>query len=255
MPQLTPAPGAPARSSGARRDILATLSGDRATGQDLATGPEPALGLTAPELAASLGLHVSTVRFHLDHLLAAGLVHEGPPAESERGRRGRPAKRYVAGRAGRAGDDQSYRLLAELLADSCTSAAGPPGPLAPEEAGRRWAERHVRPVAPPASRAPSVGEWMGRVGVVVDHLRHWGYDPEVAMTDGGRLVRLDLAHCPFLELARSREAVVCGIHRGLVRGALEAAGEREARVVLEPFVGEHLCRVLLQRTAPFEEAS
>ncbi|QAY71151.1 ArsR family transcriptional regulator [Xylanimonas protaetiae] len=72
---------------------------------------------TAQSLAAELGLHVTTVRFHLDLLEEAGLVAR----ETRRvARRGRPAVHYV-------------------LADSA-----PPVPASTRRA-RRWSARSPRP--------------------------------------------------------------------------------------------------------------
>ena len=73
--------------SAVRRDIvdtLANLEGDQRTE-----------GLTAREIGAQVGLHASTVRFHLDQLVAAGLLTShfvrshgaGRPSKAPRGTR------------------------------------------------------------------------------------------------------------------------------------------------------------------------
>jgi len=77
-------------------------------------------GLTAAELGGRVGLHVTTVRFHLDQLVAAGLVESAVRRE---GGAGRPRKVYslapgslddVDDRA----EVDSLRLLSGLLAQT-----------------------------------------------------------------------------------------------------------------------------------------
>jgi hypothetical protein len=53
---------------------------------------------------------------------------------------------------------------------------------------------------------------------------------------------VSLRPCPFgLGLAREFGSVVCGIHRGLVEGALEGLGEPRLVVTLRPFVAPDRC--------------
>ncbi len=67
-------------ASPVRRRIVARLAESR-----IAPGREHG-GLSAAELAADLGLHVTTVRFHLDQLLAAELVTAGTEHREGAGR-------------------------------------------------------------------------------------------------------------------------------------------------------------------------
>jgi predicted ArsR family transcriptional regulator len=66
-----------------------------------------------------------------------------------------------------------------------------------------------------------------------------GFRPEPS-ADGSE-VRLH--NCPFHELARDRQEVVCAMHLGLIRGALEQLGTSEETVRLVPFVTPTLCVV------------
>ena len=51
-----------------------------------------------------------------------------------------------------------------------------------------------------------------------------------------------LAHCPFRDLARANPEVVCGIHRGLIRGSMRGLGEQHTEVDLVPFAqGGEVC--------------
>ncbi len=47
--------------------------------------------------------------------------------------------------------------------------------------------------------------------------------------------------CPFVELARRHQEVVCPIHLGLIRGALAELGATTSATKLEPFVRADLC--------------
>ena len=194
-------------------------------------------GLTAAELAEVLGLHMTTARFHLDQLVAGGLVE----ASFVKRGVGRPRKVYrLTPGSLQVEDDHAMSILTELLAESFgATVAGEP--ITPDVAGRQWARRHVPRASEPLGPATTPGAWQAKIGRLVDVLRPWGYTPRLATSGGGRTVELDLVHCPFLDLARSHPAVVCGVHRGLIAGTLEQLGEPDVEVSLEPFVGPSRC--------------
>jgi predicted ArsR family transcriptional regulator len=245
-------PTSPTAGSGVREGILEALRCLPVTARR--GEPTRAVGLSAPELARRLGVHVTTVRFHLGQLRAAAQVAPGLTAAAP-GRRGRPPTTYAAtaGAVAGADDDRAYRMFAELLADSCCVDGTRSLPPTPEEVGRQWAERHTLssvsdPVSEGSAPSTSPGRWMGKVGQFVEFLSTWGYHPDVRFVDGGRTADIELSHCPFQELARTRQDVVCGIHRGLISGAMEALGEASVGVSLEPFATPDLCRVHLTST-------
>lgn len=206
------------------------------------------LGLTTAELAQELGLHVTTIRFHLDRLVTGGLVE----SEFRTGRVGRPRKVYRfrprdLGIGSTARADQAHRALAELLTEAWS--AGRLGePLSPEEAGERWVRHHadVGHSAEPPARTP--GAWIGKVGRTVDLLSRWGYRPDLRTTEDGRSAEFTLVDCPFLALAETNTDVVCGVHRGLLKGAMDAVGEPDTEVSLHPFVGPGRCLATVTRT-------
>ncbi|WP_307835982.1 helix-turn-helix transcriptional regulator [Phycicoccus sonneratiae] len=213
-----------------------------------ATAGDHPEGRTAAELAPDADLHVSTVRFHLDQLVAAGVLESSFQRRQSAGRPRkvyRPAPRTAPPAAGR----EPLRLLTQLLAEAMTASVHGEK-VTPFEAGRRWAREHLAS-HPERTPADSTGVWLGRVGEVIDVLEDWGYQPEVSTSDGGRTARVELTDCPFLDLARDNEAVVCGVHRGLIAESLAQAGESEAQVALEPFVTENRCLAHIRTTTPF----
>ena len=70
-----------------------------------------------------------------------------------------------------------------------------------------------------------------------------GFDPEPTadMTAPIRLRR-----CPFEALAHEHQTVVCGVHLGLMRGALRAMGAPLDAVRLQPFVEPDVCLAHLE---------
>lgn len=236
-----PTPAEALLVSPVRRSIVAALAAEDV--------PGVVAEHTAAALAEAVGLHVTTVRFHLDQLVSAGLVTTGFRRHAGAGR---PRKVYslvpVSASDERA-EVESLRLLSGLLVEALTAEDGGRR-LTPHEVGRRWALEHV-PVTSDDRPAESAGRWLAKLGQMVEVLEEWGYTPEVATRDGGRAADITLSHCPFLDLARDNEAVVCGIHRGLISGSLERLGERAVHVALEPFVGPTTCLAHVTTRTPF----
>lgn len=69
------------------------------------------------------------------------------------------------------------------------------------------------------------------------------FAPERRSSDGAQQV--GLRHCPFLELAEGRPGVVCPVHLGLMRGALETWAAPVTVERLEAFAEPDLCLVHL----------
>ena len=217
-------------------------------------------GLSAAELGELLGLHTTTARFHVDQLITAGLIEARFVRQDGAGR---PRKTYFAveGRLDPHPPAGPYAVLAGLLAATLDPAEQ--ARLTPEEAGLRWVEKRAASQSaetagsgPPTeadrpSTARTSGAWLGKVGEVIDLLREWGYTPQLATDQGGRVVEVTLHNCPFLDLARTHPEVVCGVHRGLLRGALHHVGETEATINLQPFVSERTCLATISSRIPF----
>jgi predicted ArsR family transcriptional regulator len=180
-------------------------------------------------IADELGVHPNTVRFHLDTLVSDGQVER---VEPERGGPGRPALMFQAIRQMDRGGPRRYRLLAEILAGGFATDRNPRAKAL--AAGRAWGRR----LESPARRAKRIGveESIDRLIGVLDEL---GFAPE--RRESGREKQVGLRHCPFLELAETRAAVVCPIHLGLMQGALETWKAPVTVDRLDAFVEPDLC--------------
>ena len=238
----------PRTGRGPRHAVL-----ESAARRELVTVLEELGSASAPALAARMGLHVTTVRFHLERLVAAGMVTSQIAAEHGVGR---PPLLYSVTPGSTAGEqehaagevsDHDRHLLSltdVLIAGFREASAG--RRVSPEEAGAQWSKVHARDLIgiseSDRDRARTAGQWMAKIGRMVDLLQAWGYRPRLDGYDGGGTVEIRLLDCPFLELARADPDVVCGIHTGLIRGALAQFGEPDAEVDLEPFTEPPLCR-------------
>jgi predicted ArsR family transcriptional regulator len=186
--------------------------------------------LDARELAGRVGLHVNTVRVHLNALAEAGLVEsETLPPQG----RGRPRVAYSASAAAGEEGGRRYRLLAEILT-ALVARFGPQASAQLEEMGEAWGHYLVEAPAPFASLSEEEA-----VARVLELLAEVGFQPQLEQGTRGR--RILMRPCPFLELARSHQAVICPIHLGLMRGALAELGAKTRATKLEPFVRPDLC--------------
>ena len=179
----------------------------RGIAEALGAAPE---GLAVAELATRVGLHPNAVRQHLEVMRRAGVVTSGPRPSS--GRRGRPSVRHqLAAPHGVAavGHRELVRLLLELVRRAGTDEEGVE--VFGWEQGRRLLPEDSDPGALPAAFA----------GL--------GFAPEevtpAAARERGEM-DLRLRACPFQDavLAPGGE-LICALHRGLVRGALERVGD------------------------------
>jgi predicted ArsR family transcriptional regulator len=213
MNESTPAARYAALAVVSRRQLLDVLQ----------SSAEP---LDVAVLAAAVGLHVTTARFHLDVLERAGLVRRATARDS---RPGRPRMLYVATAA--ADVSEGHRQLADALVAAL--AADPrTGRNWAEQAGRHWADNQV-----PAADGQSWEEGTRQVSDVFGRL---GFAPRVV--DDSQQRHLELDACPFRDLARTYPDVVCSLHLGLLRGSLSRLRVPLAEQAgLRPFVGSELC--------------
>ena len=195
--------------------------------------------LDVDEVAAAVGLHVNTVRGHLEVLVDGGYAVRSslPPSGP-----GRPRTVYEATSAPE--DGSNYRLLAEVLTHYLASTSAQPAVDA-VAAGRSWAAPQVDAAGPReggAAAAPTSER--EAVAAVVKLLADSGFQPE-ASADGSRI---DLHHCPFRDLAVASPEVVCGAHLGILQGALAQLDAPISATRLLPLVEPDLCVATLEHT-------
>jgi predicted ArsR family transcriptional regulator len=188
--------------------------------------------LDARELAAACGLHVSTVRFHLEILSEAGLVRS--QSESPR-TRGRPRLLYAAASVGdTVGSKQTgYQMLATVLAANWAQTPAQRAQRA-ERAG--WALAKEQGLRPRPSPGLTAEESVAQVSGLFAEL---GFEPELSRE--GQDLQIRLHACPFRAVAQEHPEVVCSMHLGLLRGALAELAAPATVSSMRPFVEPHLC--------------
>ncbi len=215
----------PAASESGRRRVL-----------ELLRSTPGALGVK--DLAAQLGLHANTVRFHLNRLVTAGLVtreveeHRGP---------GRPRLTFTAvAQHEIEGGQRSYQLLADMLAGFIADTS-PDAAAQAVELGRTWG-RYLATTPAPAKRVTEEESLRELLHVLNDI----GFSPLLA-EDDSQQPQVLLRHCPFLEVASAHGEVVCSLHLGVMQGVLAEQRAPLEADHLEPFVEPSLCVAHLSR--------
>jgi predicted ArsR family transcriptional regulator len=185
--------------------------------------------LSADQVAAAVGIHPNTARFHLRNLLQDGVIeeHGGAP-----GGRGRPGVRYRMRPDAEGG--RSYALLSRMLID----VAADVDERRLDEVGRAWGSRLL------AETAPSDGK-RNVAEIVTTVMGSVGFRPRVEKDRRGLTVHL--THCPFVEAARGAPGVICTLHRSVLQGVLDGV-ESDLRVAeLVPFATATTCVARLRR--------
>jgi predicted ArsR family transcriptional regulator len=226
-----PAPSAPRSERPARLAILKALGDNTRYAIYLELARSPAPRSTA-DIAATLDLHVNTVRPHLERMREVGLLEVRSETRSGVGR---PQHLYsLASDAPSLGLEPSpYPTIARMLLNLAGSADVDPDSAV--AAGRDQGELDARPWdrgAPPLE-------------ALLTELDSMGFDPEVAIDDS--VATVAFAHCPFAELAESNPSVVCSMHQGMVEGFL-AGIEGPAPIRFHSLVDRHPCRVEVPAT-------
>ncbi|HEX6469681.1 MAG TPA: helix-turn-helix domain-containing protein [Streptosporangiaceae bacterium] len=187
--------------------------------------PEP---VSRDQAADAVGAPRPTVAFHLDKLVAEGLlevVYERRSGRTGPGA-GRPAKLYrrASQQITVSLPDRRYELAARLLADAVHEAQSS------GESPRAVLDR----------RARELGRRLGREldrqahADLMGALETLGFEPR---TRGDTIV---LANCPFHNLARRHTELVCGMNLCLLGGLLDGLTEHDVTARLEP-APEHCC--------------
>ena len=156
------------------------------------------------ELAERLGLHPNGVRNHLERLHAAGLVTR----ERERQARGRPRDAWAISADAQPGGQAptAYAELARWLVRS----------LQAEGAGAG-----VEAVGRQIGQEIAAGGGTGNEQHLFDALAALGFQPVRDTVDDECLV-YRLRNCPYRDAVREHQPLVCGLHRGMTQGMLDA---------------------------------
>ncbi len=177
-------------------------------------------------LATTTSLHPNTVREHLGTLVRAGLAAR--TREQPHGR-GRPAWMYEATSA--VSEAAEYAALAVVLSSVIARTSAQPDVDA-RIAGEDWGRDLARRQGATATTPESARE------LAVDLLDDLGFAPllEPSAPSSVRLTR-----CPLLEAARSNPRIVCNVHLGMLRGALDAYDADPTGSDLVPFAEPGAC--------------
>jgi predicted ArsR family transcriptional regulator len=197
------------------------------------------------EAAAAMGVARSVAAFHLDRLVADGLLtteyrrlsgRQGPGA-------GRPAKLYRRAEVELSVSlpARRYDLAAQLLAAAVAEATRTGTAVAQaltriaRERGRRLGERARAAAGRRPSRRAIID---ATVGVLEEH----GYEPRVLSNE------VVLANCPFHALVDEQRDLVCGMNHDLLSGLAAAIGDEVFAARLEP--SDDTCCVRLHPDGP-----
>ncbi|HEX2418624.1 MAG TPA: hypothetical protein VHJ83_10975, partial [Micromonosporaceae bacterium] len=146
-----------------------------------------------------------------------------------------------------------YRSLAAALLEHL-GGSGPDVRAAAARVGEDWGRRLARalPVATepgnstPHGTGPATGSGDGPMEAVIGVLDGLGFAPRQIPEPVAGMTEVHLHVCPFLDLVAGHPDAMCGLHLGVVRGALEQAGGTGAGATLEPFGAPTACVVRIR---------
>jgi predicted ArsR family transcriptional regulator len=195
--------------------------------------------VTREDAAAAVGISRKLAAFHLDKLVAAGLL-EARAGNADR-RVGRPPKTYAPADVDirLSIPPRRHDLLAEVLVDAVGRVRH--GEDAATAALRTAGERGRDAGTAARPRGARLG--LERALVALRPLlERLGYQP-----DGPGAGPLRLRNCPFAPLAGRAPELVCGLNRSYLAGVLEGLGAGPLEAVLAPAAGQ-CCVELRART-------
>ncbi|MBI4898284.1 MAG: helix-turn-helix domain-containing protein [Actinobacteria bacterium] len=170
------------------------------------------------EIAGQLGLHPNGVRIHLERMQSAGLVER----RRERQPRGRPRDSWSISPNALPGGDPptAYSDLGRWLVRAIISTSISEAEL--EEAGMRIG----RDMAP-GVRGEDAEQRL------YDVLTALGFQPE-RERNGEHAIAYCLTNCPYRDVVREKQSLVCSLHRGMTRGLLEVLDDESELIGFVP---------------------
>jgi predicted ArsR family transcriptional regulator len=213
----------------------------------VASEPSP---VTRDQAAAAVGISRKLAAFHLDKLVAAGLLEAtAPDPASRRPGPGRSPKAYqpAATELAISIPQRRYDLLGDVLAQAIVAAG-------PASTARLAAHQLVRDRGQALGERVRAERRLGRLGperaltLTSDLLAAYGYAPTRTATP----LQLVLRNCPFQQLARRAPELVCELNHQFLAGLLAGLRTRRIDAVLQPDAVAHprRCCVLLQGPVP-----
>jgi predicted ArsR family transcriptional regulator len=205
--------------------------------------------VTREQAAEAVGISRKLAAFHLDKLVAAGLLRSDFEPVGGRRRVGRAPRAYspVDADVRISLPERRPDVLAAILVDGVLSEGSDE---TAEQAVLRAAEHRGRTLAT-AERAQLRP---GRLGaeraltLSADLLTRHGYQP-----DRVSATRICLRNCPFHPISRQSPDLVCGLNHAFLTGFLHGLDASTVEAVLEPRAGE--CCVELRAGGQREEAT
>lgn len=204
-----------------------------------------AVPLGRDDAAAAVGVSRELAAFHLDRLVAGGLLETefrrrsgrtGPGA-------GRPAKLYrrVPRELAVSLPPRAYATLAEVFASALSRLDAVDARHAVGEAARLRGSSVGAAVRREAGARPDHGRLRS---ALVARLREAGFEPRVDPASGD----ITLCNCPYAALSASQRDLTCGMNKAWADGLLE--GLRDARLDAELAPAPERCCVVFRETAP-----
>src|SRR6185437_4322712 len=196
------------------------------------------------EAAKGTGISRALAAFHLDRLVAEGLLtatyrrrggKTGPGA-------GRPAKLYARapGEISLSLPERRYELAARLLARAVAKSPGTAAARAVEGAASAYGRALGHEARIRAGGRPSAAKL---VAATLGLLAEQGFEP---VRDANGTIRL--RNCPFHALAMECRDLVCGMNLSLLRGVVRGLAGAGLTAVLDP-QPDRCCVVLKTRRA------
>ena len=193
------------------------------------------------QAAKAVGVARHTAKFHLDKLVADGLLDvefARPPGRGGPGA-GRPAKlfRRAARELTVSLPPRHYDLAGRLLAQAVTDAQRDAVPVADAlaRAAREWGRSLGREAGERAGAQPSRATTLAAITAI---LTEGGYEPR---SDASGLT---LANCPFHALSQDFTHLVCGMNLELIDGLIEGLGRSGLEARLDPAPDRCCVRIL-----------
>ena len=193
------------------------------------------------QAAKAVGVARHTAKFHLDKLVADGLLDvefARPPGRGGPGA-GRPAKlfRRAARELTVSLPPRHYDLAGRLLAQAVTDAQRDAVPVADAlaRAARKWGRSLAREAGERAGAQPSRATTLAAITAI---LTEGGYEPR---SDASGLT---LANCPFHALSQDFTHLVCGMNLELIDGLIEGLGRSGLEARLDPAPDRCCVRIL-----------